>query len=568
MKDNLKFRWYVTIAITIVGLLYILPNLTDSSKFSWLPNKKLTMGLDIQGGIHLVMGVDVATVIKERTTRMVKNLQADFTDSKIAFQSVDEVDGEEVTIKISSTELDKIKTRLNEGYGTVLQVTEESQGQVTVKFFDAYILQMKKEIVDQAIQVIRNRIDEFGVAEPSITAQGTDRILVQLPGIKDSAGAKDLINRTAKLDFRVVSNEMDPVKLEEAIKSAEEKGNFKLGVGHLGYQEYIKRLNADLKNQLPAMTRIVFEKLENADSLEQGRRAMLVRTDVALNGSELEDAAVRPDEYGKPEVTFQFSVDGRRLFAELTEKAAGGFLAIVLDDVVKSAPSVKERIDSESARITLGSGRDYNATLKEAQFITTSLRAGSLPAGLTQLEERTVGPTMGADAIAKGERATLIACLFVFAFMLAWYKGMGLVADITLAMNLLLTVAGLSAIGATLTLPGVAGLALTVGMAVDANIIIFERIREEFLRTQNTLSAVRKGFDSAFSAIFDSNITTILTCVVLIYFGTGPIRGFAVSLTIGLIVSLFTSVFVARTLMETAAKNFNWKLKLTPAKAQ
>lgn len=563
MIKSLGWRWAITAVITVFGLFYVLPNFIDATDKKWLPNKKLTMGLDIQGGIHLVMGVDVQTIIKERTAKMVKNLQADFKENEIPFQSVDEIDGSDVTIKIAfaaEAEAEKIKNRLNEGYGTVLQVTEAKPTELTVKFYEAYTLQMKKEIVDQAIQVIRNRIDEFGVSEPNISAQGTERILVQLPGIKDSASAKDLINRTAKLDFRVVSNDVDFVKLEDMIKSAEEKGQFKLGVGALGYQEYIKRLNTDLKDQLPKDTRLVFEKLENADSLEEGRRPFLVRTDSNLGGSELEDASVRPDEYGKPEVVFQFSVEGRRLFADLTEKASGGLIAIVLDDVVKSAPSVREKIDSDSARITLGSARDYNATLKEAQFIATALRAGSLPAALTQLEERTVGPSMGADAIQKGETATLIACLIVFAFMLVWYRGLGLVADITLAMNLLLTLAGLSALNATLTLPGVAGLALTIGMAVDANIIIFERIKEEFARTNNTLVAVRNGFETAFSAIFDSNITTILTCIILMYYGTGPIRGFAVSLTIGLVISLFTSVFVARTLLETAAAKWNWKL--------
>ncbi|MEK6554696.1 MAG: protein translocase subunit SecD, partial [Bdellovibrionota bacterium] len=372
MSEKLRWRWFITIAVTIVGLLYNLPNVIDATNKAWLPKTKMTMGLDIQGGIHLVMGVDVATVIKERTTKMVKNLVADFSDSKIPVKSVEEVDGDEITMKIVATseaDMVKIKTRLAEGYATTLQILTDKNNEIVVKFYDAYLQQLKKEIVDQAIQVIRNRIDEFGVAEPSISAQGTDRILVQLPGIKDSASAKELINRTAKLDFRVVSNEIDGLKLEEMIKSAEEKGAFKLGVGALGYQEYVKRLNADLKAQLPANTRIVFEKLDNVDSLEDGRRPYLVRTDSNLSGAELEDAAVRPDEYGKPEVTFQFSVDGRRMFAEITEKAAGGFLAIVLDDVVKSAPSVREKIDSESARITLGSSRDYNTTLKEAQFI-------------------------------------------------------------------------------------------------------------------------------------------------------------------------------------------------------
>lgn len=562
MIESLKWRWVITLVVLVFGILYTLPNFVTIGEKSILPKKKLTMGLDIQGGIHLVMGVDVKTVVEERTIRMAKNLQSDFKDNNVGNVTATPIDNNsKISVSYASkAEADKIRDRISVGYPSMLQVLEDDGKALTISYYDAYVLQMKKDIVEQAIEVIRNRIDEFGVSEPAISAQGTDRILVQLPGLKDAASAKDLINRTAKLNFRVVSTEVPTEKLESLIKGAEEKGKYKLGVGGLSYTEYIKSLNTDLKADLPEGTRLVFEKIEAADSIEDGRRPFLVKTDSNLGGDQLEDASVKPDQYGKPEVAFQFSAEGRKHFAELTEKAAGGFIAIVLDDVVKSAPSVRERIDSDSAVITLGSS-NYDQTLKEAQFIATSLRAGSLPAALTQLEERTVGPSLGGDSIKKGQHATLLACLFVFAFMLLYYRTQGLIADITLAFNLLLTLAGLSALGATLTLPGVAGLALTVGMAVDANIIIYERISEELAKGKNMLAAVKDGFGHAFAAIFDGHVTTLLTCVVLMYFGTGPIRGFAVSLTIGLVISMFTSVFVTRTMTETLVTKFGWTIK-------
>jgi preprotein translocase subunit SecD len=278
-----------------------------------------------------------------------------------------------------------------------------------------------------------------------------------------------------------------------------------------------------------------------------------------LTGDNLEDAFVSTDEYGKPEVSFRFSVEGRRLFAEVTERAAGGFIAIVLDDVIKSAPSVKEKIDSDRARITLGS-QSYAQAFDEAQFIATSLRAGALPAALEQLEERTVGPTLGADAIRKGQKGAVVGTILVLGFILVYYGILGFIAAIAILLNLLFVFGALTSLGATLTLPGVAGLALTVGMAVDANIIIYERIREELQKGSSQLAAMRDGFGNAFSAIVDSNVTTILTCFILMYYGTGPVRGFAVSLAIGIIASMFTSIFVARTIAETLVQKFQVRL--------
>ncbi|RME18320.1 MAG: protein translocase subunit SecD [Bdellovibrio sp.] len=453
----------------------------------------------------------------------------------------------------------KIKEFIEKNYAGVLQVLEQEGNALDVRYYDSRIRQYKKQVIEQAIEVIRNRIDAFGVAEPSISAQGEDRILVQLPGLKDAAQAKALINRTAKLNFRGVVEKPSQTELVKMIREAEKKGGYALGKNGMTYDKYIKRLNEDLKDKLPPHTMIVFEKLENAVKMEDGKRPYLIETESDLTGAELEDASVGQDEYGKPRVNFRFSVEGRRKFAALTDKYKGGRLAIVLDNVVKSAPTVRKKIDSSAAVIDLGGVRDYDSAFKEAKFIATALRAGALPAKLQQLEERTVGPSLGAESIAKGERAGLIGSLLVLVFMLLYYRTLGVVADLALLFNILLILAALTSLGATLTLPGVAGIVLTVGMAVDANVIIFERIKEELRKGVGIRAAVQEGFSRAFSAIFDSNITTAAACIILMYFGTGPVRGFAVTLLCGIITSMFTAIFVSRAMVETLVGTFGVK---------
>jgi preprotein translocase subunit SecD len=555
MLNSLKFRWLVVVAAVLLGAIWISPNFVKYDKDSLLGKSRIVLGLDIQGGLHLVMGVDVQTVIQERAIRQAKDLGEQFKADGMSTGGVS-VAGENKTeieiIKAGGAESEAaILKVLQDRYGSTFQIVQNAPDKIRLRYFDAVMIDMKKQVVSQAIEVIRNRIDEFGVSEPNVAAQSDDRILVQLPGVKDALRAKELINKTAKLDFRVVSNEIPSDKLETMISDAEKAGKYKLGQDGMVYSVYVKKVNEDLAKSLPANTKIVFEKIESATNLESGKTAYLVYTDSALGGSQVEDAAVRPDEMGKPEVTFSFSVEGRKLFAELTQRAAGGLIAIVLDDVVKSAPRVERQIDSDSARITLGGVRDFQAAQNEASLIAMALRAGSLPAALEQLEERTVGPSLGSDSINKAKNATLIGALAVILFMIFYYRTAGLIADVALMLNIFLTFAILTTLGATLTLPGVAGIALTVGMAVDANIIIFERIKEELRKGSTQLSALKDGFDNAFSAVFDSNLTTILTCVVLMYYGTGPIRGFAVTLMIGITCSMFTAIFVSRVLLDT-----------------
>ena len=565
MVQNLKMRWAVVIITAALGIIWVQPNLVKDPEDAWFSQKKMTLGLDIQGGLHLVLGVDVDAVIKEKTARMINNLQNEFNREEIKFNSVTLKNAEtsEVEITYAASDAAAVEKHIEDFYGTQLQILESDSNKMAVQYYDAYMITAKEQIVSQAIEVIRNRIDEFGVAEPSISAQGTDRILVQLPGIKDAARAKDLINRTAKLNFRAISYEVTGEKLQELITAAETKGPYVLGKEQengLAYAAYIKRLNQDLEKDLPESTQVVFEKLDSAATLEAGRRPYLVKMDSNLSGDNLEDAFVGYDEYGKAQVNFRFNVEGRRLFAELTGANVGGQVAIVLDNVVKSAPTIDEKIDSDSARIRLGASGDPQQTLAEAKFIATTLRAGALPAALTQLEERTVGPTLGAQSIAKGRTGTMVGAVIILLFIMAWYRFTGVVASIAIILNLIFVFAALTSLGATLTLPGVAGLALTIGMAVDANIIIFERIREELGKGASQAGAVKDGFGNALSAILDSNITTILTCLILMYYGSGPIRGFAVTLAIGIVASFFTAIFVSRLLIDTAVGKFGWNV--------
>lgn len=563
MTENIKVRFAIVIAAVLLAGAWIAPNFIDFKEGDWwFSKKKMVYGLDIQGGLHLVMGVDTHGIIVEKTVRLSRSLRDELKNRNVGVESISPQNEDKTRLDVvlkTDADTKSLQTYITENYPATIQILETAGNRVTLRYFDNVIRDQKQQVINQAIEVIRNRIDEFGVAEPSISAQGSERILVQLPGIQDAVRAKELINRTARLDFRIVSRDVEQAKLAEIIDSAEKAGNYALGKDGMRYSAYVKRLNEDLKGKIPENSLVVFQKPEEAATLEAGKIPYLVMSDTDLTGDQLEDASVHPGEYGEPEVVFSFSPDGRRRFGEITEKNVNKQMAIVLDEIVQSAPVIQGKIASSSARITLGGGRDYQKTVDEANFIATALRAGALPANLEQLEERTVGPNLGADSIAAGKKATLIGVALIFLFMALYYRTLGIVADIALSLNVLFLLAILTSLGATLTLPGVAAIALTVGMAVDANIIIFERIKEELRKGTGTSAAIKDGFSNAFSSIFDANITTVATSLILMYYGTGPVRGFAVSLTIGIVTSMFTAVFVSRVLIEILTKWFKIK---------
>lgn len=564
--ENHKARWAIIILVFLASLAWVLPNfvhLKDSDW--WVTKRKLVYGLDIQGGLHLVMGVDVDGVTQQNTKNMVSNLPTELeTEKKIVGAKVEAVNLSTGDMKITlpsaeavAQAVDFIDTR----YGSTLQVIKTDGNVIEAAYYDNYIMGSRKQVVERTIETLRNRIDEFGVAEPSIVAQGNDRILIQLPGIQDATNAKALINKAARLDFMIVSQEVNPTELAGWINEAEKAGNYALGKDGLNYSKYIVRLNEDLKAKLPAETRVYFEKPDSVKNLEAGKIPMLLSTKDIVSGAKLRDAVATLDpQRGTPLVSFEFNPDGAREFGALTEKNINRLLAIVLDNVVQSAPVIQSKI-SGNGQITMG-GANPQTAMAEANLISMALRSGALPANLEQLEERTVGPTLGADAISQGQKAGLVGALIVFVFMFLYYKSFGVIANLCIAFNLLLTIAILSGLGATLTLPGVAGLALTIGMAVDANIIINERIKEELRKGASIAMSVNEGYAKAFTAILDGNVTSVAISIVLLMFGTGPVKGFAVSLLIGLICSQFTAVFVSRSFVDLFVQKLKMKIRI------
>lgn len=555
--EGLRTRTWLALIGIVTAIIFVVPNFTDVSKMGWWPAAKLNYGLDIQGGLHLVMGVDINSVVATTVNRQVETLKSELAKENVIakdFSLAKAKDGQFDILVNSLDDSKKVEALLTKNYPAVLQVLNANAEKVEVKYYDAYLLQQKQYIIGQAIETLRNRIDEFGVAEPSITQQGADRILIQLPGMADAEKAKQLINTTAKLDFMVVSYEKTQEELTKLIADAEKAGGYTMA--SLKYTEYVNRLNKDLEGKLPAKTVIYFEKADNAKSIEAGSMPMLLRTDTDLGGDLLDTAAVSFDQYGAPEVSLRFNPVGATKFADLTGAHINEQMAVVLDRVVKTAPKINGKIPNGQAVITLGGSSNQQDTMEEAKLIATALRAGALPAALEQLEERRVGPSLGKDALDKAKTGAYVGCILVMLFMMVYYKGMGFITTITLFVNIFSVFALLGSLGATLTLPGIAGMALTVGFAVDANVLINERIREELLKGASIKAAIQEGYSKAMSAIIDSNITVAATAVVLLYFGTGPVRGFAVTLLVGLVTTLFANVFVSKVIVDNLVHRF------------
>ncbi len=380
------------------------------------------------------------------------------------------------------------------------------------------------EAMARAIEIIRNRIDQYGVAETSITKQGDKWIMVQLPGVSNPQRAEELIGKTAMLEFRIVKN--DQSVAQEAFSKLEATENPFDDDGNLD----------------PEIAKLVPEGYQIMRSKEGG--PTLVESAVEVTGADLEDArVVMMGENGYSEVSFRFNTDGAQKFGKLTGSNLQKNLAIVLDNTIQSAPTIQSRISREG-RIT---GR---FTPEEARSLAIVLKAGALPAPVRVIEKKTIGPTLGEDSIKSGLSASAIAFVIILLFMLVYYKAAGFIADIALALNFVLTVAVMSYFSATLTLPGIAGMILALAMAIDANVLIIERMREEKRAGKPVYEIINLGYDKAWSAIFDSNITTIIVGACLLQFGTGPVKGFAVTLIVGLLVSLFTAVFVTRAIYE------------------
>ena len=519
MRRYLWVRVAIVVAVVLASAWYLYP-----------PQRTINLGLDLQGGIHLVLGVELDKHLVGQVERAAEDFKVALDRKGIATRRVLADGATRFVVELASPQVwtDALTVaREFSGFAAVDQ--DQAAGRFVMAIDERHAAQVREDAVAQAVERLRNRIDAFGVAEPTITRQGADRILIQLPGVQDVERAKSLIGQTGLLEFKLVDRFLEPdVRVEE------------------------------LQRQLPADREVLFRRVVDPETRAERRVPyVVVHRRPLLTGAGLTAAAVSadPNAPGNWQVNITFNPSGAQRFAEITEQNVGRHLAIVLDGVVNSAPRINERIPGGQAVIT------GQFTIEEARNLRIVLGEGALPASVAILEERTVGPSLGADSIRQGMVAIVGSALLVFVFMLVYYRLSGLVADVALALNLLMLLAAMAAFGATLTLPGIAGIALTIGMAVDTNILIFERIREELRAGKTARAAIDAGFTRAFRAIIDTHVTVLVTAAILYNFGTGPVRGFAVTLFVGLMVSLFTAVFFTRLLFDVLYKGRRRRLQ-------
>ena len=559
-------KFFFLIAVTMISVLYILPTFTKlgSNEKSMYPfSKKINLGLDLQGGLYLVMGVDFNKVFKEIADRQLSSITERFKDKTIPLSAptikVDGVpqDDPRLAFGFAAPQKQAVKDLLAKEFPN-LRITDEKNDSIELGLSNEFHNDIREKTLNQSIEVIRNRIDEFGVSEPQISSQGTDRVVVELPGIKDVDREKDLIGRTAKLEFKIVDETaMAGTNVMQLVADLEKEKNIKFGVGSdLKFSDYVKALNDAAKGKIPEGTEIAFEgKTEKAS---QQRAPILLKSKAEVTGNDLQDAQVTfNQETRRPEVAFELNAKGAVGFEKLTGDNIGKRLAIVLDGVVHSAPNINSKIGARGV-ITNGRG-GYDEAIKESKDLAIVLRAGALPAQLELMEQRVVGPSLGADSVAKGAFASLIGILAVFLLTAFYYRFAGLIAVTSLLMNVVLVLAILVWLEATLTLPGIAGIALTVGIAVDSNVVIYERIREELGLGKAIHAAVEAGFGKAFKTILDANVANGIAAIILMIYGSGPVKGFAVTMIVGIVTTIFTAVFVCRVLFDLYLKKMEDK---------
>jgi protein-export membrane protein SecD len=557
-------KFLVLVFLTILSVVYVYPTVAglDLEKTRFPFKQKINLGLDLQGGLYMVLGVDFNKVYKDVTERQTVSLQGRFKDKSIPVTSVKLVreglaaDDPHALIEFDPAQRDAVYGLIKAEY-THLRLAQESPGKIEMGLTSEYRTDIRDRTINQSIEVIRNRIDEFGVSEPAISSQGTDRVVVELPGVKDIDRAKDLIGRTAKLEFKMVDDKsIDPARLAGLVGDIEKTQSLKYKEGDK-FSEYVRKINEGAKGKIPAETEIAFERGHAQPGQEVPRMPYLLHSKVEVSGDDLQDAhlGINPEDH-RPEVNFVLNPRGAALFDTATAAHVGHRMAIVLDNIVHSAPVINTRISGGRGVITLGRGNGEEM-MKEAKDLEIVLRAGARPAQLDFLEQRVVGPSLGQDSIHKGALASIIGSILVFAFVIFYYRVSGLIAVASLLLNVLFVLATLVGLEATLTLPGIAGIALTVGIAVDSNVVIYERIREELRAGKRPHGAIESGFQKAFHTILDANVTNALAAIVLLLYGTGPIKGFAVSLLIGIVTTLFTAVFVCRLLFDIYLKRLD-----------
>ena len=515
-----RWKLILVFVVTVAGIIYALPNLFPAATMaklpSWLPHKQVNLGLDLQGGAHLLYQIDEKDMIEDQLGSIRGDVRETLRRARIGYSDLSQdVAKRSVSVTIrdaahmqqAESELGKLAAPAGSVFGGTstadMKVAREGDNRITLTVTDAGLANRITSAVEASIETIRRRVDALGTTEPSIQREGRNRVLVQVPGISDVERLKTLIGETGKLEFKLVDPAADPQQ-------------------------------AAASKQVPPGDELAY-------SNDTPPVPYVLKSQTLLTGENLENATPGFDQRtGEPVVNFKFDAAGAKRFGRITQENVGLPFAILLDEKVITAPVIREPILGGQGQIS------GNFTVERANDLAVLLRSGALPAKLSVIEERTVGASLGADSVESGKKAALVGLLLVMIFMVAGYGLFGLFANVAVLLNMALIFAALSLMGATLTLPGIAGIVLVIGIAVDANVLINERIREEIRAGKSPFAAVDAGYSRALVTIIDSNVTTLIAVLVLFWLGSGPVRGFAVTLTIGIIASMFTAVTVTR----------------------
>jgi len=535
-----------------------------------LPDTKLILGLDLQGGIDLTLQVELDAAILNQAKRDTQGLVDEAAEEDLEIESVQRMFSEPVLEVTSDEELGKLTTFMREQLGLDYQYVE-SEGRVhRYEMTDERRAEVADQSMAQVLETLRKRIDATGVKEPAIVRKGSGRINVQLPGLEDPSVAIDVIQQAAVLEFHMVDMEFDEALLEEIIDAAQDAMPESEFFDDALLNKWLHdngRLDPELivlwtdpgNEEQWGNGPDIWPRKRKPDGTVLEAAPMVLFDEIPLTGNDINNASVGFDQNNQAGVSIDFKPRGGQVFCDLTKDAVGKRFAIVLDKAIMSAPSIRERICGGSARIDMNASID---PLSESKALALVLRTGALDAPVVVASVNKVGSSLGADAIRDGTEGAVVGALLVLVLMGVWYRSSGLIADFALVVNVMLVLAGLASFGATLTLPGIAGIALTVGMAVDANIIIYERIREELRLGVQPRKAVDVGFEKAVVAVLDANITTAIAGIVLYSYGTGPIKGFAVTLLIGIGTTLVTALFVTRTILELVTRSSSARLRI------
>ncbi len=523
-RRAVRGRFLLILATVAASIVFFLPSTPWFPGLpgwwrAYLPHKGITLGLDLQGGIHLVLQVQGQKAVENLVERSLESFRTGLAQKQITVTEIRREGAERIVVSYPAESREKV-VKTADDILPHLAVAEDQPGRLVLLLRPGESERLRADATSRALETIRNRVDQFGVAEPLIQQQGTDQILIQLPGIKDPQRAIALIGKTALLEFKLLDQE-SPIgpQLPEQVPADREE-----------------EVRAQFADKIPPGDEILFERIVDRETNRVTKRPYLVRKNTVVTGDLLTDARVAFGDFNEPYVSITFNNVGAALFERITSENVHKRLAIVLDNNVYSAPEIQERIAGGRAQI---SGQ---FTTQEANDLAIVLRAGALPAPVAIIQNVTVGPSLGQDSIEKGMHAGILGTILVVGFMAVYYRLSGVIADFAMVLNVILLIGALAAFNATLTLPGIAGIILTIGMSVDSNVLIFERIREELRQGKPVRLAVDAGYEKAFLTIVDSHVTTLITAFVLFLFGTGPIKGFAVTLSLGVTINLFTAL--------------------------